>query len=535
MLLALVVARRHRGSRAPRARRRPLGAAARPPADGGGGGHRPDDRSDAPDRGGGRGRAEPARGERQRDARVARARGRGAAQSRRGRVARAPNAADEHPHERRAARARRTDADGRAPADAWPTSSPSWRSSPRSSAISSSSGATGREPEGSRTSASTWSSPGRSQRVRRRSPGASFVPRPQSDARPRGLPPASTAPSSTCSRTRSRGTARRADRGGRRERRASTVRDHGPGIADEDAERLFDRFYRAPAARGKPGSGLGLSIVRQVAETHGGRASRSAAGGGGARFRLVLPVEPRETLSAILSSGSGPSQPLRLSWGDENSNGRSVMRTRTSTLAAMLAVVLLGLASVASGCGSSSSEDGVAALEGTRARTRRRPPPTTAKPRERERPIGRRPLSHGPNACASTASTSRIPSSTARAAARSGSAAQGSTADDEKFRKAREECGMPFGRARPAPPLRGGAQEIQETMLEFAKCMREHGVDMPDPEFSGEGGRGVFRGRPGQAAGRPRRARPSEGGEGLPARSSRSCADRPGQTDRAGS
>ena len=78
-----------------------------------------------------------------------------------------------------------------------------------------------------------------------------------------------------------------------------TVRDHGPGIADADAERVFDRFYRAPTARGKPGSGLGLSIVRQVAEAHGGRALAERAAGGGSRFRLVLPVEPLETLSAI--------------------------------------------------------------------------------------------------------------------------------------------------------------------------------------------------------------------------------------------
>ena len=69
------------------------------------------------------------------------------------------------------------------------------------------------------------------------------------------------------------------------------VRDHGPGIAEEDAERVFDRFYRSPRARGRPGSGLGLAIVRQVADTHGGRASVEAAAGGGARFRIHLPVE----------------------------------------------------------------------------------------------------------------------------------------------------------------------------------------------------------------------------------------------------
>lgn len=68
-----------------------------------------------------------------------------------------------------------------------------------------------------------------------------------------------------------------------------TVRDHGPGIADEDLPYVFDRFYRAPSARGMPGSGLGLAIVRQVAEAHGGSVSAERAEGGGTRMRLRLP------------------------------------------------------------------------------------------------------------------------------------------------------------------------------------------------------------------------------------------------------
>jgi two-component system sensor histidine kinase MprB len=68
-----------------------------------------------------------------------------------------------------------------------------------------------------------------------------------------------------------------------------TVRDHGPGIAPADLPHVFDRFYRAPSARGVPGSGLGLSIVRQVAERHGGTVRAEAAPGGGTLIRLWLP------------------------------------------------------------------------------------------------------------------------------------------------------------------------------------------------------------------------------------------------------
>jgi two-component system, OmpR family, sensor histidine kinase MprB len=67
-----------------------------------------------------------------------------------------------------------------------------------------------------------------------------------------------------------------------------TVRDHGPGIADEDLPFVFDRFYRAPSARGRPGSGLGLAIVRQAAEAHGGTVQADRAPDGGAVLRLAL-------------------------------------------------------------------------------------------------------------------------------------------------------------------------------------------------------------------------------------------------------
>jgi two-component system sensor histidine kinase MprB len=68
------------------------------------------------------------------------------------------------------------------------------------------------------------------------------------------------------------------------------VADQGPGIAEADLPRIFDRFYRAAAARSKPGAGLGLAIVREAAEAHGGHAT-AESGADGARFRLLLPTQ----------------------------------------------------------------------------------------------------------------------------------------------------------------------------------------------------------------------------------------------------
>jgi two-component system sensor histidine kinase MprB len=60
------------------------------------------------------------------------------------------------------------------------------------------------------------------------------------------------------------------------------VLDRGPGIAEGDLIRIFDRFYRAADARSLPGSGLGLSIVREVAMSHGGAPFAFRREGGGA-------------------------------------------------------------------------------------------------------------------------------------------------------------------------------------------------------------------------------------------------------------
>ena len=68
------------------------------------------------------------------------------------------------------------------------------------------------------------------------------------------------------------------------------VRDHGPGVPEADLPYVFDRFYRAASARDLPGSGLGLAIVAQVAVGHGGGVTAAGAQGGGAEFRLTLPL-----------------------------------------------------------------------------------------------------------------------------------------------------------------------------------------------------------------------------------------------------
>jgi two-component system sensor histidine kinase MprB len=65
-----------------------------------------------------------------------------------------------------------------------------------------------------------------------------------------------------------------------------TVRDRGPGIAEADLPHVFDRFYRAAAARALPGSGLGLAIVKQTVDDHGGSVTVANPEGGGVLVAL---------------------------------------------------------------------------------------------------------------------------------------------------------------------------------------------------------------------------------------------------------
>jgi two-component system, OmpR family, sensor histidine kinase MprB len=69
-----------------------------------------------------------------------------------------------------------------------------------------------------------------------------------------------------------------------------SVRDHGPGIDPRDVPHVFDRFWRSAAARSLPGSGLGLSIVKQVADAHGATVGVESPSGGGTLVRLRFPA-----------------------------------------------------------------------------------------------------------------------------------------------------------------------------------------------------------------------------------------------------
>lgn len=82
------------------------------------------------------------------------------------------------------------------------------------------------------------------------------------------------------------------------------VADQGPGLRPEDIAHVFDRFWRAPGAPGG-GTGLGLAIARWIAERHGGRIGVANRDGGGAVFRVELPVLPVPQAPGW-AGGSGP-------------------------------------------------------------------------------------------------------------------------------------------------------------------------------------------------------------------------------------
>ena len=165
------------------------------------------------------------------------------------------------------------------------------------------------------------------------------------------------------------------------------------------------------------------------------------------------------------------------------------MKTRTAMLAALV-VLLLAIAAVASGCGS-SSDDGVAALDDTAATTDTDTSTSASAddddPEEVALAWAECMREHGIDVPdPEVDENGRV-----RVMIQSRRAAEG--VRDDAFAEARDECGTPFGDEGPPQLSEEERQEMQETMLEFASCMREHGVEMPDPDFSGGGARMQFR------------------------------------------
>lgn len=71
-----------------------------------------------------------------------------------------------------------------------------------------------------------------------------------------------------------------------------TIEDRGPGIPQEDRERVFERFERGFSMRNYGGMGVGLYVTRQIVERHGGTIDAANVPEGGARMTIRLPIEP---------------------------------------------------------------------------------------------------------------------------------------------------------------------------------------------------------------------------------------------------
>jgi two-component system phosphate regulon sensor histidine kinase PhoR len=68
-----------------------------------------------------------------------------------------------------------------------------------------------------------------------------------------------------------------------------SIRDTGPGIPEEDLERIFERFYKRDKARSGGGTGLGLSVAKRIVEAHGGRIWAESQPGAGSVFYFYIP------------------------------------------------------------------------------------------------------------------------------------------------------------------------------------------------------------------------------------------------------
>ena len=82
------------------------------------------------------------------------------------------------------------------------------------------------------------------------------------------------------------------------------VADRGIGIPANDLERLFERYHRGSNVSGIVGTGVGLYLVKMVADLHRGRVEVTSAEGAGSRFTVHLPVKPAEAMKAAVARGA---------------------------------------------------------------------------------------------------------------------------------------------------------------------------------------------------------------------------------------
>jgi signal transduction histidine kinase len=77
-----------------------------------------------------------------------------------------------------------------------------------------------------------------------------------------------------------------------------SVRDHGPGLAASDMDRVFETFYRGASGSARPGTGMGLAITRGLVVAQGGRVWAQNHSSGGALFTLAVPTDLRVAAEA---------------------------------------------------------------------------------------------------------------------------------------------------------------------------------------------------------------------------------------------